>query len=93
MRIDAYTKVVLTVIAVCLVALVLKPLVLPTPSRADDVMSVRIVGTAEPLATNLAAVAGEELVLSQYGSSIGFSRGEGKMSRIHWGSITETQRP
>ena len=88
MKVDAYTKVVLTIIAACLVLLVFKPIVLPAQSRADDVVSVRIVGTAQPVAIDLSAVAGEKIARSAYGSSIGFSRGDGKMSPIHWGSIS-----
>ena len=47
MKIDVYTKIVLTIIAACLVLLVLKAYNVVTPAYAADVVDVRIRGIDE----------------------------------------------
>ena len=47
MRIDLYTKIVLTVIAVALVALAVQPYTMPKAADAQEIVDVRIRGIDE----------------------------------------------
>ena len=58
MKIDFYTKLILTIIAICLVHLSIESFSFTKSAQAEDVVNVRIIGTLQPIDVNLSAIVG-----------------------------------
>ena len=88
MKVDRYTKLVLTVIAICLVHMQIRSHLSPSPAQAADTIDVRIVDAYVPLDFNLASVAGYPLVKSRTGMVIGMRGADLSIVPVHWGEVS-----
>ena len=88
MKIDFYTKLILTIIAICLVHLSIESFSFTKSAQAEDVVNVRIIGTIQPIDVNLSAIVGRELVESKLGMTIGVSGKGDYIIPINWGTIS-----
>jgi hypothetical protein len=88
MKVDRYTKIVLTIIAICLVYQQVQPHILPRAALAADTMDVRIVDSYVPLDTNLASVGGHTILRSGRGKHFGVRGADQSIVPIHWGEVS-----
>ncbi len=88
MKVDRFTKIVLTIIAICLVYQQIQPHIFPRPALAADTLDVRIVDAYVPLDTNLASVGGHTILRSGGGKNFGVRGADQSIVPIHWGEVS-----